>query len=317
MRKIILLFQKLSLFFLVFFIMVGCMPLKSSTATNVYLSAFTPGNIPSDTKPVSTNFIYNQRSNLTPSFKPTFTNVITMIPELTPLPTLSEIQAGNRLMEWLEGSLGCRLPCWGEITPGVTNWQETEQILSSTVKIEKIEENGPCTIGQCNEVQWASRANFDIHGSVVSRSNGTIYAIFIEGSPPPSVMRLDRILTIYGKPDKVYIQAYKYINPDIYFGLTLSYPNHQFIIQFGWNAYLSNTFITACIQDKSINLDILPVEEEWTDDFVRQTMTGDKTAPEFFKPLDMATNMTIDQFYEMFKNVKGEACINTPEKYWP
>ncbi|MEW6094279.1 MAG: hypothetical protein AB1531_09970 [Chloroflexota bacterium] len=76
-------------------------------------------------------------STYTPSMMPSLTPSVTSTPTLaitwTPLPTLSDFKAEAQLLEWLQGTQDCRLPCWAGITPGVTTWEEAKQILGRVV----------------------------------------------------------------------------------------------------------------------------------------------------------------------------------------
>jgi hypothetical protein len=249
---------------------------------------------------------------------PTVTITPTPVPQWTPLPTLLDTQAEQTLVGWLGGTPDCLFPCWGGITPGVTTWQEAKQILGAVVNVQEINENSTCIFGSCKDIDWQNRTNHDLNGYIVSRSNNIIYGIFLEGYHPTPTMRLDRILTLYGKPDKVFVEAYNYINPDIAFYLTLSYPNHQFIIHFVWSAYYSNNKYTACIQNESINVFVMPVEEPWTGDYIYKLVNPGGQNPQLFRPIeDATTDMTIDQFYNKFKTFDSSDCISTPANEWP
>jgi hypothetical protein len=144
-----------------------------------------------------------------------------------------------------------------------------------------------------------------------------IHEMTLEGSPPTGVLRLDRVLTVYGPPERAFVDAYIATRAvdDIYFALTLTYPAHEFIIQFKWTGSLSGSDVTACIQDGLIHLFIQPVEQAWTEDFVRSQVYGDIPADQFMT-LEEATGLSLEEFYDEFKIIEGSECIHTPAEYW-
>ncbi len=237
----------------------------------------------------------------------------TPFPTWTPLPILSDSQAEAMLLEWLQGSPDCQLPCWAGITPGVTTWQEAKQTLGAVLNFEAVHENARCDFGLCNLIEWQSRTDIDVFGYIASESNDIIYGITIHGYPPSPLMRLDRILDQYGLPDKAFLSVAAHDHP--FFDLVLAYPNHQFIINYAWKAIISHDNVVSCIQEGSVFLIIEPVYEEWTDSFIENKVFGSEHM-DFFLPLDEATDMTINEFYDEFKSIDGTECITTPRQAW-
>jgi acylphosphatase len=205
------------------------------------------------------------------------------------------------------------LPCWGGITPGKTSWQEANQILESVITILDIDENHQCTFGPCKVIIWRSRSGSDPHGSVKSQ-NDTIAEIVLQGYPPSPVMRLDKILTQYGQPEKVFIVT----NPvSITMDITLAYPNHGFIIMFRWDQSISHENIVGCIQERWVYLSVNQITETWSDSYIKNKLYGSGDIKEVdFRPLESVTNMSIEQFYEKFKNIDGSECIVAPIRIW-
>jgi hypothetical protein len=240
-------------------------------------------------------------------------------PIWTPLPTLSDPEAEVQLLSWLRGAPNCRLPCWAGITPGETEWQEAKQILGTAVSLEIVDENRGCDFGPCNILGWRSRSGLDFHGSVRSQLDNSIYGLAIFGYPPSSVLRLDKVLSIYGLPGKVFLGAHNSITPpdNIYIRITLAYPNNQFIIHFGWMGSLSGDAMVGCLQNEHIDLYIHPITGPWTDDAIRLLINNTGlTAADDFRPLENATGLTIDQFYNIFVKGDGDKCISTPVTLW-
>jgi hypothetical protein len=60
------------------------------------------------------------------SYTPTITQTLTF----TPVATLFFDEAYNHLGAYLDGTLGCRLPCWLGITPGNSTRQDVNELLT-------------------------------------------------------------------------------------------------------------------------------------------------------------------------------------------
>ena len=278
----------------------------------------------SKVQPVATSSIPPTPTKTAPptwTFLPTATPSLTAFPSWTPLPTLSKPQVEKQLLQWLQGSPDCLLPCLGGIMPGLTTWSEALQILSPRGEIVGVNENVSCTLGICNDLEWDPGGFYEhnsmqLHGVFVSESNRIIY-MYIEGYPPNPVLRVDRILSTYGVPAKVFVEVAPSMYGYPYFAITLAYPNHKFIIHFFWNGVWGNGFtsIKGCIQQNLVTLIIDSRDQEWTDDFIRNEVyySAPRTAEDFM-PLEEATGVTIDEFYQTFRAVKGNECISVKIK---
>jgi hypothetical protein len=38
---------------------------------------------------------------------------------------------------------------------------------------------------------------------------------------------------------------------------------------------------------------------------------------DYFKPVEEATSLTLNEFYDTFKNPENTACLETPQELWP
>ena len=220
------------------------------------------------------------------------------------------------MQKWLKGDPNCLLPCWAGITPGKTTWQEAKQILGEVVDFARIDESGTCINKLCNLIEWQSRAGMDVRGYLIDQANGSIYSIIVKVSKPTSIYRLDQILSQYGPPGKVFLHVTTAPGTYNELSLTLAYPNHQFIITYTWLAVLFGENVVSCFQDgTAVSLFVKPIPGEWTDDLIKNEVYGNTEIDAIaFKSLQDATDMTIDQFYSTFKNIKGGECIRTPIK---
>lgn len=298
-------------------ITASCVPVVSPIPLIPSMSTVGRGDTPSFPLPTFEGLFPTKPYDPTPL--PTRAPTAKPFPQWTPLPTLSDIEAEAQLLNWLQGTPDCLLPCWAGIMPGLTTWQEAKQILGTVVDFRVVDENGICISGLCNLIEWRGRTPMDFHGYIIGDTQNSIYKIILDGGPPTPIMRLDRILAMYGSPEMVFVDAFiSYLNPleNIKLYLTLAYPKHQFIIRFSWSGFLSEQNIAACIQNEYIELYIQPVEVEWSKDFVRNEVHGMYSSSNPFLTLEEATGMSIEEFYNTFKTIEGDECIQTPVEPW-
>ncbi len=251
---------------------------------------------------------------------PTPTPTRTSFPDWTPLPTLSDGHAEIEFQHWLQGSEDCQFPCWAGISPGKTNWQVAKQILGAVLDVKLLKVDLPCEQGSCNILAWEKRRDAYVRGSIASDQDELIYRLKVLSQEPVPTYRVDKILSQYGPPERVFLQTVhtSVMNPfNVPFYLTLTYPSRNFIIQYLWIATASGENTVGCIQDKMTHLLIdSQMDAQWSDiqliDYIRGA--GDR---KFIHPLEEVTGLTIEQFYEEFKSIKGDECIRTPGEYWP
>ncbi len=93
---------------------------------------------------------------------------------------------------WLQ-NLVCNFPCWGKITPQLTDFNKVTSILR--------EENIPVTFENEKEISFQFQGN--ISGSVQGATNGTVDNIILIVVDQKT--RLDDIVQVIGEPEKVSI----------------------------------------------------------------------------------------------------------------
>lgn len=237
----------------------------------------------------------------------------------TELPTLTDSKADFQMQSWLTVNQNCLFPCWGGITPELTTWQEAKQLLRSTVDIKQLAENITCTFGPCNDIEWVSRNQLGIRGGLSSKSDNLVYWMIIDGNKPIPGYRLDRVLSEYGIPEKVFIHTNTFLlgpdNPSL--EITLSFPAYQTIIRYTWKAKIVRENVVGCIQDGLIHLDIKPTPRPWADDYIKNEIYGTTDISfSLVRPIEEVTEIDTKDFYEEFNTINGNECISTPSKYW-
>lgn len=129
----------------------------------------------------------------------------TMLPPATwtPFPTLLPEAGWDILYDWFGGQDGCRLPCWGGITPGITTWDTAEQIIESVRGFADVDVflNKSCNFGDCNEIRWSLIHPGKGVGYVYSKlPENKIHIVRTEIAEPSlvSALKLKNILNTYG-----------------------------------------------------------------------------------------------------------------------
>jgi hypothetical protein len=127
---------------------------------------------------------------------------------------------------------------------------------------------------------------------------------------------LHNLLSTYGPPEEVYIQAFS-VTPSgsLPFYVELFYPQQGFTLSYNDKASLRDDQIQVCIHDKfSLSL-WTPGSIETFNDLAR---VGNFPADELplYRPLQEVTAMDVETFYDTFKNSDNPFCLETPAELW-
>jgi hypothetical protein len=302
------------LIFIIFVIAVGCSRVNVSQSED------------SSTK-LDTPFATNSRLNTAISTRtkaPTWTfylSATTPPPTftMTPLQTLSDDQANIQMQKWITGYAECALPCWGGILIGKTNWGEAKQILNPVVNILSIDENYPCSVGNCYDIEWTDRRNTPIRGFVYGSSkilqSSFVNKMVIEGLQTEPIYRISNILEKYGTPDRILLSTSTFLQPkhSLPFEVIIVYQNSKILIVYNWTAMLSGENIIGCLNDNTTTL-VITANSMGTDPEIVGELQGSNEGVSF-QPLDKVTTLTYNDFYTTFRFQQNN-CIVTPAKYW-
>lgn len=314
-------------------IVAGCTQSTESTATSS--STVLPAGSVSPTEAV------------TPRLTPAATDTPTPVFTLTAAPTLPAEDARKRLLDLLANNGGCRLPCLWGITPGKSNFREARNILIPLISIAETayfdytsypeDDISPLYIE--GDLRLNTRVLYlygkdgivslltfrVIEEKVITDSSGN----WISRQPiyglPTFIKRveyysLSHLLSEQGIPDSVMITtegpSLTYIGV-IDVNIVLLYPDQGI-----WAKYKTSvdeqkvgSSIRSCPANAHIEMELYPPgnpdsffalleETEWG-----MTKNG-------YKPLDEATSMSVEEFYQTFRNPTDQ-CIETPTKLWP
>jgi len=140
---------------------------------------------------------------------------------------------------------------------------------------------------------------------------------------------LSELLSTLGKPTSVVMQTYRYgrgnnISNNGAFELILVYPNQGVLAHYTTEMRVIGRNAHACFPNAAVELNIFPSND--ADNFVKslakqtywdlfaQKETIDIDSP-FWKSVEHATSMNLDQFYETFRQ-DSDHCIETPIDHW-
>lgn len=287
-----------------------------------------------------TRSLPNSTQTLTPIFTSTATHTLTPTPSasvtrkpytylvstafyITKTPTLSLAQANALVLDLLETNAGCQLPCWWGIVPGETKWPVARAFLAQ-VAVGIFQGDLKYYVEQ--EVRYpityfgvSYNVNGKSAGALFYLKNNIINSIKTGPSGTDINYRLHQFLSRYGRPDQVLLSiAHVPIEP-LPVNLVLVYEE-------GFLAYYElevsklddQGYFWICPTTTGPELWMWDSANEPSTNDVREFVFGaDPPRHRQLQPIEKATNLTIDAFYEQFKELKPNNCLQTSESIWP
>lgn len=273
----------------------------------------------------------------------TATATETPSPTLSPtafptLPTIPPQDAYALLLEMLNPSAGgCELPCWLNITPGISThadayltWASFLTLLGTT-KTEprdfsyyfKYSENGEDfsvvtryylqPTGDVIDSMYITTQTLTTaeNGNRVEAFKSTIYKKILDG------YSLSNVLTKYGQPDQILLSMEiieaEPTSPD-YFRIWLLYPALGSIIQYWGNAEVEDGIIYGCPSDTFVQLWLSSPNSNnrFTETLNQEIWSA--SSPYFKSPED-ALGMTQEEFFNKFKETNS-SCLESSLDIW-
>ena len=263
-------------------------------------AVFLPTRVPTIAMLPTIQFIPTSTATFTP--EPTATS--------TPLPTLSPDEAVTKIQRLYATNNGCLLPCWWGIIPGTTDWETARHFLAqlSSGIIEQTNPDFPGIISSHVNllIGWAPH-RYIVDNGIVIKMEG-----YIEMTP---LFDPTTILATYGPPSEVRVEG------DEYLDIFLFYPEQGFLLEYqtrNGNTEWINGVARGCIRPNGVTYIVVwsPAETFTFSERLQQT-TQFRADPDPGLPLEEATGMTIDTFYQTFRNAEPPLCLETPNSLWP
>ncbi|HZU87125.1 MAG TPA: hypothetical protein VFF78_06555, partial [Anaerolineaceae bacterium] len=255
------------------------------------------------------------------------------------IPTLAVEDARARLTDLLANNGVCQLPCLWGITPGTTTNQEAATILAPLSSLSNFAVFD-FDIGTIY-IEYKIKDDLRMLIDVVFESNqDDVYHVHFQGRASKELgagngwdddfdstdfgERLDfymlhQVLTTYGRPSSVLLFTYgEFPSPRYgqgHFKLILIYPKQGIMIQYTTEMRVVGDNVEGCLANAHIMMDLFPPENPGAfDEYVASTELPSLMA--YYKPLEEVTSLSIDDFYELFRQPTDE-CLVTPANLWP
>lgn len=263
----------------------------------------------------------------------------TATPTWEPLPTLpTPSQTAKRLVQELfETNRGCLLPCWWGITPGQTSWEEARLFLEQFAEVdpyESVDQNKPkFSVGILVPVPdeiyrklfpdetevppyfYISHLYNVEEGVVVSMDVSTRYYLGY-------AYRLSAFLQTYGPPDEIWLSTYSTEYPIgvLPFLVALFYPEQGILVNYFPEANFVGDEVHACQLDRPPTSLGLWASEQKVMNYIEAARFFGLNPGEpgiLHMPIEEATEMDVQTFYETFKAPGSGVCLETPKELWP
>lgn len=255
-----------------------------------------------------------------PTQRPTVTRRPTLTVTPTPLPTIPPEQIPAILAKLGQNGVDCTLPCWWEMMPGKSRWADHEPFLESIAEISRERRDNPKAIYFVIDANLQQESLSVMNGGVVSVIDGTVDSIVTGGSSDVAQLRLPDFLAINGKPDEVWLNTYSgpYEGAILPFRLYLIYLR-GIVAQFELADVptIGDNVVGCYGQDTSYYTLLYLVSPDQQVSFQQGLSSGTFIDPsQTYLPLEEATSLDIDSFYNEFSRVEHSSCIATPKGIW-
>jgi hypothetical protein len=319
--------SRLLVFFLCIFIFIsGCnKSIETQTTEVVLFPSYVPSLSP--LPPTLTESIYNKPSQ-TPRLQstqtpiPNLTNTQTITPTWTSLPTLTHDEAIALAVELLTTNAGCQLPCWWGFTPGITSWSEAKVILEQLDPEIYIPftSNDPIFFADVRIPVPSDISNTDLKQMYYVENEVITRISTIPGSV--DLYQLSSFLGTYGPPKEVWISTYSTEYPVgiLPFLVVLFYPDRGIFAIYGPE---STSFvdgnILGCQMNGTPSRLVLwsPTRKMSFIEAAREFRMNPDEPGFLILPIEEATAMDVDIFYETYRIPNSDTCIETPRELWP
>ncbi len=332
-------------------ILTGCSSLiPNAVSSSIAVSPQSSATL--DSTPRQSTETIAPTPNKTNTPGPTFTPTIPLPPPtFTPLPTLSTEDAAALILDLVHTHDNCRLPCLLGMSPGFTDFQTAEAFMKQfqqtlTPNIEITTRN--VEIGGGVDLAYKMDNVFiTISFSYARNNSGDMVDMLYFHSYPLEIFEpeaigmtpslapvwgdptfnqemqdymLPAILSEYGLPAEVMITVRPQDpeRPDIKytaFSLALYYPEQGIFVEYVSPVEERGKYYAGCPTKAHINLAVWDPESENTlEEVIKKA--GSEIIYDYFKTLEEATELTMDDFYEKFSDPENIACLETPADIW-
>lgn len=333
---------------LLLFLTAGCVTVVSNQQQS------SPVGVRSLT-PLSTNRAETPTASSTPYPRPPTLTLtpITQLSASTPRSALSAEEVKVMVFDLLQNNGGCRLPCLWGLTPGKTDFHTFNDFLTQYkdlvtpdvyVNISDFGELGNLFLGyRKNNIHINVRFGYSINEDSKLEMLGLHgYSMMERGKDPdwlsPDVSPLygdasfnqafqyyllPQILSNYGLPSQVLLAPFPDdpSRPDVKwhpFSLVLFYPDQRIFVEYISPREKRGNYFVSCPSKAQISLVVWSPESDLTlKDIVQKAGTEiNELNIDYFRRVEEATSMSLNQFYQKFSDSQNTACLETPMELW-
>lgn len=276
----------------------------------------------------------------------------TSLPSFTPLPIASAIptstptmisalpveEAQRILLDFLATNGDCRLPCLWGITIGKSSYQDVRAILmplsslSHSVFLDSPELGGIIpryiegeleiyaaigfTTNPSDEIVNHVTFNTEAHRLVKKGGYEDIFDSNFFGETV-QVYALPNILSEQGVPSSVMVATFGAPltrGGTGGFDILLLYPDQGILVNYTAQMQLVGANVRGCPTNAHVEMELYPPND--SDSFFEGLEQTDWSVKlNYYKPLEEVTDLSLEQFHEMFRQPTDE-CIETPANLW-
>ena len=331
---------------MLWFFSAGCSSSTPITDEPAYTVFHSPSSIVTISLPPeyseTPTMTYTQEATFTP-VTPAFIITPTFAPSLptpTPLPTLPVEEAQATIIDLLHDNGGCAFPCWWGILPGESSLLTTQSFLEAyeSISISNIFD------ADSGYARWFVPEDdliIDIRVSLVSDREpvstveGIQFAVQVTrrlddggfevvwdnplNTRYLQAYMLPQILNAYGQPDEVLVQANEYYGE---FYLLLDYSTQGFTIWYIADMDHNGDIYQGCVANAYTYISLWDPDLAYTwAEGITRTTSGEAweidELNQVFQPLEEATSLTLEQFYQIYSDPENTSCLETPAEIWP
>lgn len=217
----------------------------------------------------------------------------------------------------------CDWPCWWGLVPGVTTKEQTFSFLDSLI-VGKTQNWGPSSsvasdgrevLGEQIIIKYNLPGGNGVGNTYLSFWDNTLSIIRVDSKTAAYRYQLEPLLKKEGKPQEVFIYTQVYrMEKSVPVRIVLVYPEKRTFAHYFMDAYEVGGKIRICPVHESPGLNM------WLDGYdqlaiLDQLIIGPGT-DQTLKPLQEATGISVDEFYEQFTNPAASDCFETSIDYW-
>lgn len=269
----------------------------------------------------------------------------TRTPSPPPIITLMPEEVKKLVLDYVGDNRGCRLPCLWGYTPGLSRSEDVDAFILKLGKstdpatniFTRVYDDGGVTVLSFSEETMDIRIIFSVYSNqIVRRLTMILWSVFDDNGEvvedlfgQPIFNRYmeyytaSRILERYGTPSQILIAAFE-DEPDyppapwLPFSIVLIYNEQGFLAEYITPVEIAGEHYRGCPWNAHIGISTWSPDEERP---LAEVVAGfgrgmNALNIEYFKPLEEATGMTVDEFYQMFKEAGNTQCIDTPRSLW-